>query len=231
MNNHLLIVDDDRALSPMVEEYLAAKGYKITLCHNATDGLCKFKDLDIDLCILDIRMPMKDGFTLAEEIQEYSPEIPFLFLTSETDKKKRIKGLILGASDYILKPFSMEELYLRINIILKRSVVSDNALIDKVSEFRFGDFHFNSNTRELIYKESDIKKLSTIENQLLQFFCEAENGFLDRKKALKNIWDDELMLRAQSLNVYVSKLRKYLEKDSSISFHNIHGIGYRMSIK
>ena len=231
MSKHILLVDDDRALSPMVEEYLQAKGFKITLCHNATDGLCKFKELDIDLCILDIRMPMKDGFTLAEEIQEYASDTPFLFLTSETDKKKRIKGLKLGASDYILKPFSMEELFLRINIILKRNSKDQKNFQDNNTEYTLGKFNFNPNTRELIFNGKEIQKLSTIENQLLQFICKSENGFLDREIALKQIWNDEHLLRTRSLNVYVSKLRKYLEKDSSINLQNVHGAGYRLSIK
>jgi len=227
--HHLLIVDDDKALSPMVEEYLSAKGYTTTLCHNATDGYHKFTTENIDLCILDIRMPMKNGFELAKEIMEHSPEKPFLFLTSEAEKKKRIEGLKMGASDYILKPFSMEELYLRVKLILKRNHYQEKNS-SEISEFTIGAYQFNSNTRELTFKKNT-QKLSTIETQLLQLFCNSEDGYVNRDIALKQIWEDEHLVKTRSLNVYVSKLRKYLSEDESITFHNVHGMGYRMSVK
>ena len=230
MSNHLLIVDDDRALSPMIEEYLSAKGYEVTLCHNATEGFKNVQSKKIDLCILDIRMPMKDGFELAKEIIEHSPNKPFLFLTSESDKKKRIEGLKLGASDYIVKPFSMEELYLRIKLILKRTHPLNEFSTSEVSNYTIGKYAFDINSRELVLGK-EIQKLSTIENQLLQLFCEAKDGFINREVALKQVWEDEHLLKTRSLNVYVSKLRKMLSEDSNISFQNVHGLGYRMAIK
>lgn len=227
---HLLLVDDDRILSPLLEEYLQSKGFRTTLCFNAMDGLEKFKSSDIDLCVLDVKMPMKDGFTLAQEILELSDNIPFLFLTSEAEKEKKIKGLKLGADDYILKPFSMEELYLRIQLILRRFEGRKEIDKQKNHHFNIGKFNFKPNIRELSSEEKTIN-LSTTETQLLQMFCESKDRFVDRDIALKRIWKDEYMAKSRSLNVYVSKLRKYFKADSSIVFLNVHGQGYQMIIK
>lgn len=230
LKKHILIVDDDRVLSPLVAEYLQAKGFETTLCHNAEEGLKNFRTLDIDLCILDIKMPIKNGFTLANEIRTFSKDVPYLFLTSESAKEMRIEGLKMGADDYILKPFSMEELFLRIQLVLKRSYYQNNQKVQHQSNFTIGKFNFDSNSRQL-KSGDDCLTLSTIETRLLKMFCESEDGFVDRENALKQIWNDDDMIRTRSLNVYVSKLRKYLESDTSISFLNVHGSGYKMIIK
>lgn len=227
---HILIVDDDRALSPLIAEYLQAKGFETTLCFNAEDGLKKFRKLNIDICVLDVKMPIKNGFALANEISSFSPDVPYLFLTSESTKEKRIEGLKMGADDYILKPFSMEELYLRIQLILKRSYYHLNQKNLQRSNYSIGKFSFDSNTRQLKLGDKTIS-LSTIETKLLQLFCESPDGFIEREHTLKLIWQDDDMLRTRSLNVYVSKLRKLLEEDSSIVFFNVHGSGYRMVVK
>ena len=227
---HILIVDDDRALSPLVAEYLQAKNFETTLCHNAEEGLKKFRSLDIDLCVLDIKMPIKNGFALAHEIREFSSDIPYLFLTSESAKEMRIEGLKMGADDYILKPFSMEELFLRIQLILKRSFFQNNQKKENRSHYKIGKLNFDSNTRQLS-DGNEVINLSTIETQLLQMFCESNNGYVERENALKLIWNDDDMIRTRSLNVYVSKLRKHLESDPTISFLNVHGSGYKMVVK
>lgn len=224
----ILIVDDDRTLSPIVKEYLEAKDFECVLCHNAFDGLSAFKEQRFDLCILDVVMPMKTGFELAEEITEHDASIPFLFLTSQTDQEDRIKGLEVGADDYILKPFSMKELALRIGIILRRSAQDSSQPLQR--KYSIGNYTFSATSRELSIAE-DTTKLSWIEARLLTQFCEASSGIIYRDKVLRLIWSDEHSFRDRSLNVYVSKLRKYLKADPNIDIHNIHGTGYQMIIK
>lgn len=225
----LLLVDDDRTLSPMVKEYLEAKGFSCDLCHNAFEGLEKFRNQNYSLCILDVKMPMKSGFELASEIRLLHPEVPFLFLTGEIEKEKRIQGLELGADDYITKPFSMQELYLRVLAILRRTEAPGQKKNETIS-YSIGLYTFNPGTREL-EKNGQIQRLSAIESKLLKLFCDAENGIIERDTALKLIWDDENNFRERSLNVYVSKLRNYLGEGEMITFLNIHGSGYKMVIR
>jgi len=225
----ILLVDDDRSLSPMVKEYLEAKDFECHLYHNAFDALDTFKKSEFSLCILDIRMPMKNGFQLAEEITQLRPNTPFLFLTGQTEKEDRIKGLEAGADDYITKPFSMQELFLRIKAILKRT--ENYQKIKKgITQYDIGKLKFNADTREIANTLVPVK-LSAIETKLLKLFCEAEDGIVYRDNALKQIWDDENSFRERSLNVYVSKLRQYLKDDPNIEILNIHGTGYKLLIR
>ena len=224
---NILLVDDEQQFSFMTKEYLQAKNCQVTLVHNAVDGLQAFKDHQFHICVLDVKMPIKDGFSLAGDIKSINPEIPLIFLTGQQEQSDRIKGLTLGADDYITKPFSMEELFLRIQNILKRAYPPT---APSNTSFKVGQYHFNALSRELILQE-DVQKLSAIEAQLLQLFCEAEQGLLKRDVALHKIWKDEDYLKGRSLNVYVSKLRKLLKQDSNIEILNVHGEGYRMLIK
>ncbi len=225
----ILMVDDDRTLSPLVKEYLEAKGFSCDLFHNAFEGLESFKKQSYGLCILDVRMPLKTGFELASEMKLLQPEIPFLFLTGEIEKEKRIQGLELGADDYITKPFSMQELHLRVQAILRR-VEAPSRKKGEAQIYQIGGYEFNASTREL-KNEEKIQRMSAIEAKLLKLFCDAADGIIERDMALKLIWDDEHNFRERSLNVYVSKLRTYLGEDGRISFLNIHGSGYQMVVK
>lgn len=224
---NLLIVDDDQFLSSMIAEYLEEKGFAITLKHNAEDGLTSFKSKDYDLCIFDVMMPFRDGFSLATEIRTLDEDIPIIFLTGQNKKQDRIKGLTIGADDYITKPFSMEELYLRIKAILKRMRVSKKS---DSGPIKIGRYTFDTKARELTDADKVIK-LSAIESGLLEMFCENRNGLLQRDLALNRIWQDEDLVKGKSLSVYVSKLRNYLKADSNIAFLNVHGEGYRMVVK
>lgn len=224
----LLYIDDERTISGMVAEYLAAKDFHITLIHNAIDGFEAFKKGGFDLCILDVKMPFKDGYTLAKEIREFNEDIPIIFLTANTEKEDRIKGLSLGADDYITKPFSMEELYLRIKNILKRIGYQEKARKEN-SSYQLGRFIFDANARTLEKVDNTIK-LTAIEAQLLKMFCESPDGVIERELALKRIWNDDALLHGRSLNVYVSKLRQYLSADPAIEIMNVHGSGYKMLI-
>jgi DNA-binding response OmpR family regulator len=225
----LLLVDDDRLLSPLVKEYLDAKGMHCTLCHNAFEALELFKANAYDLCLLDIQMPMKNGFDLAKEMVAFKPDIPFLFLTGQAEKEDRIRGFEYGAEDYILKPFSMQELALRIKAILRRTGFRQHAVRPN-EPVPVGLFIFNPVTRELTNGES-VQKLSDIESRLLAMFIAAEDGIVLRDTVLKQLWKEEHLFRDRSLNVFVSRLRQFLKADPSIDILNIHGTGYRMIIR
>jgi DNA-binding response OmpR family regulator len=225
----LLLVDDDLTLSPLVKEYLEAKGMHCTLCHNAFDALTIFRENHFDLCLLDIRMPMKNGFDLAKEMVAFKPNIPFLFLTSQSDKEDRIKGFEYGAEDYIIKPFSMQELVLRIKAILRRSAFRQSAPSPN-DPVPISTFLFYPETRELIHGDT-VQRLSEIESKLLSMFQSAPDGIILREQALKQLWKEEHMFRDRSLNVFVSRLRQFLKRDPGIEILNIHGTGYRMIIR
>ena len=225
----ILLVDDDRTLSPLVKDYLETKEFDCVLFHTATDALAYLEKHSVDVCILDIRMPEKDGYTLATEIRLLNPETPFLFLTAESNKEDRIKGLEAGAEDYITKPFSMKELELRLKIILRRFTPED--MIKSSSSFyQIGLYRFDPGSRELQF-ENHTQKLSAIESKLLQLFCVSPEWVIERDYALKKIWSDENNFRERSMNVYISKLRQYLKLDPAIEIQNIHGAGYKLYIR
>lgn len=228
---HLLLVDDDRTLSGLTQEYLEAKGYTVTLRHSGDEGLVAFKASPSDCCILDVKMPLKDGFTLAEEIRQLRPDVPIIFLTGAVQKEERIRGLAIGADDYVTKPFSMEELFLRVRNLLKRSTIQQKK--SEKAQYELGRFRFDVHTRELQDSESAAApiKLTAIETKLLQLFCESDSGIIRRDIALQRIWGDEDMLKGRSLNVYVSKLRTFFAADPRIEFLNMHGEGYQMVVR
>jgi DNA-binding response OmpR family regulator len=224
---HILFVDDEQQFSGMTAEYLQAKGFEVTLKHSAEDALAAYRSRRFDCCILDVRMPIKDGFSLAADIRAQDEDIPIVFLTGQGNKEDRIKGLTIGADDYVTKPFSMEELYLRIKGILKRV----GALERKApAHFQLGSYTFDPVAQELLF-EGTRTRLSAIESNLLQLFCEKKNTLVQRDYALAQIWQDEDQLKSQSMNVYVSKLRSLLDKDSRIEIINVHGEGYKMVVK
>lgn len=227
MKTQILFVDDDVQMSSMTKEYLEAKGFEVMLLHNAEEGLRAFKQNSFDLCLLDVKMPFKDGFSLASEIRVLDKNIPIVFLTGKTETDDRIKGLTIGADDYITKPFSMKELTLRMNAILKRTLVNEES---SNSKLLIGEYIFDSNSRELV-REEKVIKLSGIEANLLQLLGENINGLVKRDYALNKIWMDEDHLKGRSLNVYISKLRRYLSKDERIEILNVHGEGYRLVVK
>lgn len=223
------MVDDDRTFSVLTQEYLEARGLDVTLVHNGDEGLSVFRKSDFDLCILDVKMPLKDGFTLAAELRAWRPGIPIIFLTGQTEKESRIKGFMIGADDYVTKPFSMEELYLRVAAVMRRVGIQEKTR-QETGPYRVGTYEFDARTRELALSRQTVK-MSAIEARLLQLFCDSESGMIEREAALRQIWDDEDMLRGRSLNVYVSKLRQYLRDDPNIEILNVHGIGYQLVVR
>jgi two-component system, OmpR family, response regulator len=225
---HLLIIDDEVQFSELTKEYLETKGFTIILKHDGLAGLEAFKSTFFDLCILDVKMPKKDGFTLAREMRLLNEHIPIIFLTGQSLKEDRIKGLMLGADDYLTKPFSLEELYLRIKAILKRVKVQQKTR--EVEIFKSGETVFNAQLRELQVADKHIK-LTSIESKLLKLLFENENAVLTREVAMKYIWGDEEHFREYSLNVYISKIRKFLKDDPSLEILNLHGEGYKLITK
>ncbi len=225
---HILLVDDEINFSEITREYLEAKGCRVVLKHSADTALVTFKNEHFDLCVFDVKMPIKNGFELAEEVRELDEYIPIVFLTGQVKKEHRLKGLGIGADDYITKPFSMEELFLRIKNILKRTLSQRKEQNGKLN-FQIGQYNFEGTSRELFFN-GQMVKLTAIEAKLLSMFCENENGIIERNLALKRIWGDDDFLRGRSLNVYVSKLRSHLKNDEAIKILNVHGVGYKMVI-
>lgn len=220
----LLIVEDDENLGQILKEYLEIKGFETCLARDGEEGLSEFNKNTFDLCILDIMMPKKDGFTLAREIRLLNKQIPIIFLTAKSMKEDTIEGLKIGADDYITKPFSMEELLLRIRAVIRRT----GGIKPQVkSTYEFGNFKFHYHQQLLQYGDQE-QKLTSKESELLRLLCQNINQTLDRSAALKLIWRDDSYFNARSMDVYIAKLRKHLKKDENIQILTIHGEGFKL---
>ena len=211
-NKRILLVEDDPNFGSILKEYLIINGYNVTLAKNGIEGFERFKKEDFDLCLLDVMMPYKDGFTLAKEIREKNENIPLIFLTAKTLKEDVLKGFKIGADDYLTKPFDSEVLLAKIKSILNRRVMKVVPESTEVS-FQIGDFQFNSKLRLLGYKAEEAIKLSPKENQLLRLLALNMNDLLPRETALNKIWRDDNYFTSRSMDVYIAKLRKYLKAD------------------
>ena len=216
--------EDDENLGMLLREFLQAKGYITDLFADGEAGYKGFVKEKYDLCILDVMMPKKDGFTLAQEVRSLNPEIPIIFLTAKTMKEDILEGFKLGADDYLTKPFSMEELVLRIEAILRR-VKGRN--LKEVQFYKLGGFIFDTQKQTLAIADK-ITKLTTKECELLGLLCTHVNEVLERNYALKTIWVDDNYFNARSMDVYITKLRKLLKDDPDIEIINIHGKGYKL---
>jgi DNA-binding response OmpR family regulator len=225
-NTKILLAEDDSNLGNLLRTYLAAKNYETTLCINGRIALEAFSKNTFALCILDIMMPEMDGLALAKEIRLINQEIPVIFLTAKNQKEDVLEGFRTGADDYITKPFSMEELLYRIEAILRRSSGS-SSLVKKEDSYNIGEYTFNALKQLLVYKEKTIK-LTTKESELLELLCRHGNEILERNFALKTIWIDDNYFNARSMDVYITRLRKYLMKDPAVKILNVHGKGYKL---
>ena len=225
----ILLVEDDHNFGSILKEYLMINGYDVTLAKNGIEGFEKFKKEDFDLCLLDVMMPYKDGFTLAKEIREKNETIPLIFLTAKTMKEDVLKGFKIGADDYLSKPFDSEVLLAKIKSILGRRVAPAVVESDEM-EFAIGDFNLNAKLRLLTYKDKEPVKLSPKENQLLRLLALHINDLMPREKALNKIWRDDNYFTSRSMDVYIAKLRKYLKEDSKVEILNIHGEGFRLVV-
>ena len=227
-NKKILLVEDDPNFGRILKDYLTINNYEVSLAVNGIEGFEKFNRSEFDLCILDIMMPFKDGLTLAREIREVNEAIPLIFLTAKNLKDDVLKGYKIGADDYLTKPFDSEILLAKIKSILNRKPVVNNEEKDTF-EFEFGDFNFNSKLRFLTHKEGDSHKLSPKENQLLKMLVLNFDDLLPRDIALNKIWRDANYFTSRSMDVYIAKLRKYLDKDVSLKIINVHGEGFRLT--
>jgi len=227
----ILLVEDDPNLSLVLQDYLEMMKFDVTLCHNGKEGLDAFLKEKFNLCILDIMMPVMDGFTLAEEIRSQNEIIPIVFLTAKSLKEDRIKGFRLGCDDYIMKPFSTEEHSLRIQAILKRCMTQASSL-QKIEEpvYRIGKYLFDH--KNMILKiEKKERVLTRKENALLKLLYENRNKLLTREIALKSVWGNDDYFIGRSMDVFITKLRKYLQDDPAIVITNVHGTGFKLEVK
>ena len=223
-NLKILLCEDDENLGMLLREYLAAKGYEAELCADGELGFKAFQKSKFDICVLDVMMPKKDGFELAKDIRSANAEIPIIFLTAKTLKEDILEGFKIGADDYITKPFSMEELTLRIEAILRRTSVKRTR--DKTN-FTIGRYSFDS-MKQVLAGPNGSRKLTTKENGLLALLCKNANDILQRDYALSTIWVEEGQFKARSMDVYIAKLRSFLKDDPDVEIINIHGQGYKL---
>ncbi len=233
-NTRILLVEDDRNFGDVLKSYLEMHDYDVDLAVDGIDGFEQFRRGEYDLCILDVMMPRRDGFTLAKDIRSKNAEVPIIFLTAKTLKEDIVEGFKIGADDYVTKPFNSEELLFRIQAIMKRTRKTQGDESPSSEEYTIGKYQFNVPLRVLYHKEGEEiiekYKLSPKEAQLLVLFCDRRNNILPRSEALTKIWGEDNYFTARSMDVFVTKLRKYFAKDSSIEITNIHGSGFRMLV-
>ncbi|MFM2135496.1 MAG: hypothetical protein RL021_896 [Bacteroidota bacterium] len=221
----VLLAEDDPNFGSVLKNYLELNDYQVTLCSDGNDAYDRFVTGSYDLCLLDVMMPKKDGFTLAKEIREKDSGVPIIFLTAKTMKEDMLSGFQVGADDYITKPFDSEVLIYKIKAILKRSNERGHDMTQK--EFQVGKFHFNYDLRS-ISDGGNAQKLSPKEADLLRLLCIFKNELLPRQKALLDIWGDDNYFNARSMDVFITKLRKYLKEDPKLDIINVHGKGFRL---
>lgn len=223
----ILLVEDDPNLSMVLQDYLEMLNYVVVLAKNGEEGLSAFHQRKYNLCILDVMMPKKDGFTLAEEIRAANSDVPIIFLTAKSLKEDRIKGFNVGCDDYITKPFSTEELSLRIKAIMRRCEARTVVTKDELDVYRIGKYNFDPQNMSLIYKDK-VRSLTRKETALLEVLCQNENNLISREELLKRVWGDDDYFLGRSMDVFIAKLRKYLKEDPSLKITNVHGAGFKL---
>lgn len=221
----ILLAEDDKNLGSILKNYLIAKGYQTELFVNGQLAWEAFEKKTYTFCIVDVMMPVMDGFTLGKKIREKNKDVPLLFLTAKSLQEDKLKGFSIGADDYLTKPFSMEELTARINAIMRRS--NDAILNENKTFFKIGNLEFDYN-RQMLKCNDKESKLTSKESDLLRLLAQHANKVLDRGEALKKIWKDDSYFNARSMDVYIAKLRKYLKQDPDIQLINVHGIGFKL---
>ena len=226
----ILLVEDDQNFGAVLKDYLTVNNFEVELARNGMEGFEKFKKSPFDLCILDVMMPYKDGYTLAREIREKNKDIPLIFLTAKALKEDVLKGYKVGADDYLNKPFDSEVLLMKIKAILQRKENEVKPNQTKI-DFVIGEYHFNSKLRQLKFQDNDPVKLSPKENELLKLMAIHENDLMPRELALNKIWRDDNYFTSRSMDVYIAKLRKYLKADQNVEITNVHGEGFRLVVK
>ena len=221
----VLYVEDDKALSFITIENLERKGYSITYCENGEQALRVFNSEDFDICLLDVMIPKNDGFTVAKEIRKVNKDIPIIFLTAKSLQEDKIHGLMIGADDYLVKPFSIEELYLKIEIFLKRKKVTNDVIQNQVLEI--GNITLDFINLKLLTSNNELK-LTYKEAELLRLLIINKNTLLKRANILKTLWKEDDYFLGRSMDVFISRLRKYLKSDPCLKIENIHGVGFML---
>jgi DNA-binding response OmpR family regulator len=222
----ILLVEDDHNLGFVIQDLLKMEGYKVHLRTDGKEGLMQFNKEDYDLCLLDVMMPKKDGFSLAEDIRKTNAEIPIVFLTAKGMTEDKVMGFKLGGDDYITKPFDNQEFLLRIKAILKRSKPTET-VNNNSDVFELGSFKFEPANFMLAHTEGD-QKLTKKEAEILKLLCEHKGRVLERELVANMVWGDDSYFVGRSMDVFITKLRKYLKKDPSLSITNVHGVGFRL---
>ncbi len=223
----VLLAEDDRNLGNILKNFLDAKGFITALCVNGQEAVDLFKKKEFDFCILDIMMPVRDGFSVAREFRLSDKDTPILFLTAKSLQEDKLKGFEVGADDYLTKPFSMEELLMRMHAILRRTEDTGKTNEGKDGTFTIGQYSFDFNRQILSFKGKE-QKLTSKEAGLLHLLCTSANEVLERSTALNQIWNDDSYFNARSMDVYIVKLRKYLKADPAVELINVHGVGFKL---
>lgn len=221
----ILLVEDDENLGFVVKDNLELIGYKVDLAKDGQEGLNRFMNNQYQLCILDIMLPKKDGFELAATIRKSSAKLPIIFLTARSLKEDKISGFQLGADDYITKPFSVEELELRVQALMKR--VYEDGQTESPDVFELGKYHFDYNNM-LLEGGPEPQRLTAKEGKLLRLLCMHKNEVLRREEALESVWGENDYFAGRSMDVFISRLRKYLSDDPVVTIDNVHGVGFRL---
>ena len=222
---NLLIAEDDVNLGKLLNTFLTAKGFNTTLCENGEIAFNTFRKGNFDFLILDVMMPVKDGFTVAKEIREFDKEIPILFLTAKSMKEDKLAGFASGADDYLTKPFEMEELLARITAILRRTSGDEDQ--EEKNNYEIGKLKYDASI-QTIQLNGESTRLTTKENMLFHLLVKNKNNILDRNAALKAVWGDDNYFNGRSMDVYIAKLRKIIKADESLQIVNVHGQGFKL---
>lgn len=225
----ILLIEDDFNLGFVIQDTLKSQGYQVNLCKDGKEGLQVFNQKAFDLCVLDVMMPKKDGFSLAEDIRRTNTEVPIIFLTAKSMQEDKIKGLKAGADDYITKPFSTEEFLLRVEAVLKRTSKSEAKVDDKKDLFHIGKYTFDYRNYQLTGGEED-RKLTKKEAEILRLLCMHQDQVLQRELVLNMVWGDDNYFVGRSLDVFITKLRKYLKADENVKIANVHGVGFKLEV-
>ncbi|MDF1545572.1 MAG: response regulator transcription factor [bacterium] len=223
----VLLLEDDGNLGTVLQEHLQMQEFEVTLCADGEQGLTVWRQEQFDLCLVDVMMPKLDGFSFAEEVRKVDKEVPIIFLTARSMKEDKILGFKVGCDDYITKPFSVEELMLRIEAVLRRTGSTDTT--NNADEIQIGSYRFVF-SRQLLIRNDQEQKLTPKESELLRFLCLNRNRTILREEALREIWSDDSYFAGRSMDMFISRLRKYLKEDSSIEIMGVHGKGFRMVI-
>jgi DNA-binding response OmpR family regulator len=223
----ILLVEDDFNLGFVVQDLLKLEGYQVTLAKDGKEGLMQFNKGQYDLCLLDVMLPAKDGFALAEDIRKVDDDVPIIFLTAKGMTEDKVKGFQIGGDDYITKPFANQELLLRVKAILKRAGKQESQ--ETPDQWNIGQYTFDPDNFQLCIND-DCRKLTRKEADLLKLLCEHRNRVIERDLIANMVWGDDSYFVGRSMDVFITRLRKYLAEDESVSISNVHGVGFRFEV-